>query len=312
MNYKKLYNTIITKRQSCPLKDGEYGEKHHIIPKSLHGDNSFENIVKLSAREHFICHFLLTKMYKYETFEWYKMNHAFIMMKSNSSNQNRYFNNRLYECKRKAFSKVMSEMNSGNKNFNYGKIWIYNKEQKISKSICKQDFFDYKLLDWKLGRVINWKNVNNKKTKEQIKEQKLINKKKKEERRKRKEIEKKRIKEVMRIRSQHKEERKERANIRRLEISSHTSQSGVYINKCRRNKINEIFNINLDDNFQEKFDELGTMLNKLYNIDKCSLTDIADLYNTNYQTVSNYLNLFNIERRTFSEAVKNYISKETI
>jgi len=313
MNYKKLYNNIITKRQSCPLKDDEYGERHHIIPKSLQGDNSSENIIKLSAREHFICHFLLTKIYKYETFEWYKMNNAFIMMKCNSSNQNRYFNNRLYECRKKAFSVAMSKSQSGNKNSNYGKLWIYNKEQKISRPIYKQDLSDYKSLGWKIGRVADWKNINNKKTKEQIKEQKLINKKKKEEIRKRKEIEKKRIEEIMRIRYQHKKEKEEKeANIRRLEISLHTSQSEVYINKCRRNKINEIFNINLDDNFQEKFDELGNMLNKLYNIDKCSLTDIADLYNTNYQTVSNYLDLFNIERRTFSEAVKNYVNKDII
>ena len=312
MNYKKLYDNIIAKRQSFPLKDGEYGEKHHIIPKSLQGDNSSKNIIKLSAREHFICHFLLTKIYKYKTFEWYKMNNAFIMMKCNSDNQNRYFNNRLYECRKKAFSKVMSEMNSGKNNSNYGKIWVYNKEQKISKPIYKQDLLDYKLLNWEVGRVINWNNINNKKTEEQIAKQKLINKKKKEEIRKRKEIEKKRIKEVMNIRLQHKIKKEKEANIRRLEVPSHTSRSRVYINKCRRNKINEIFNINLDDNFQERFDELGNMLNKLYNIDKCSLTDIANSYNTNYQTVSNYLDLFNIERRTFSEAVRNYISKETI
>lgn len=39
-----------------------YTEKHHIIPKSLGGDNSPENIVTLTAREHFICHRLLTKI----------------------------------------------------------------------------------------------------------------------------------------------------------------------------------------------------------------------------------------------------------
>ena len=40
----------------------KYVEKHHIIPKSLGGNNRKENLVNLSAREHFICHRLLVKM----------------------------------------------------------------------------------------------------------------------------------------------------------------------------------------------------------------------------------------------------------
>jgi hypothetical protein len=39
-----------------------YFEKHHIIPKSLGGSNDLDNLVKLTAREHFICHLLLIKM----------------------------------------------------------------------------------------------------------------------------------------------------------------------------------------------------------------------------------------------------------
>jgi len=39
-----------------------YIEKHHIIPKSLGGNNEPENLVCLTAKEHFICHLLLPKM----------------------------------------------------------------------------------------------------------------------------------------------------------------------------------------------------------------------------------------------------------
>jgi hypothetical protein len=39
-----------------------YKEKHHVIPKSFGGSNKKENLVELTAREHFICHWLLTKM----------------------------------------------------------------------------------------------------------------------------------------------------------------------------------------------------------------------------------------------------------
>lgn len=41
-----------------------YVEKHHIIPKSMGGSNNLSNIVKLTAREHFVAHWLLFKIHK--------------------------------------------------------------------------------------------------------------------------------------------------------------------------------------------------------------------------------------------------------
>lgn len=38
-----------------------YLEKHHILPKSLGGDNSPENLISLTAREHFLAHWMLWK-----------------------------------------------------------------------------------------------------------------------------------------------------------------------------------------------------------------------------------------------------------
>ena len=58
--YTSLYLRIIANRQKTNY-DG-YTEKHHIVPKSLGGTNEPSNLVKLSAREHFICHLLLPKM----------------------------------------------------------------------------------------------------------------------------------------------------------------------------------------------------------------------------------------------------------
>ena len=40
-----------------------YFELHHIIPKCLGGTNEKDNLVLLTAREHFLCHWLLTKMF---------------------------------------------------------------------------------------------------------------------------------------------------------------------------------------------------------------------------------------------------------
>jgi hypothetical protein len=39
-----------------------YREQHHIVPKSLGGSNKSDNLVSLTAKEHFICHLLLTRM----------------------------------------------------------------------------------------------------------------------------------------------------------------------------------------------------------------------------------------------------------
>jgi len=55
--YAKWYFHIIENAKSTG-----YTEKHHIIPKSLGGYNRKDNIVSLTAKEHFICHLLLCKM----------------------------------------------------------------------------------------------------------------------------------------------------------------------------------------------------------------------------------------------------------
>ena len=61
MNYQKIYNQLIQKRQQI-LVEG-YSERHHIIPKCLGGSNKSNNLVRLTAREHFIAHQLLAKIY---------------------------------------------------------------------------------------------------------------------------------------------------------------------------------------------------------------------------------------------------------
>lgn len=59
--YTTWYNNIIAKAQVRVNQTG-YFEKHHIIPRSLGGTDELSNLVKLTAKEHFICHLLLTKM----------------------------------------------------------------------------------------------------------------------------------------------------------------------------------------------------------------------------------------------------------
>ena len=59
--YTKWYKSIIANAIQRVNNDGSF-EKHHIIPKSLGGTNIATNLVKLTPKEHYICHLLLTKM----------------------------------------------------------------------------------------------------------------------------------------------------------------------------------------------------------------------------------------------------------
>ena len=54
--YYKIYCNLTERAKSRELPKETYIEKHHIIPRSLGGNNSKNNIVSLTAREHFICH----------------------------------------------------------------------------------------------------------------------------------------------------------------------------------------------------------------------------------------------------------------
>ena len=64
MNYQKHYDNLIQTRLFRILDINIYYEKHHIIPKSMGGSNTKENLVPLTAREHFIAYWLLYRIYK--------------------------------------------------------------------------------------------------------------------------------------------------------------------------------------------------------------------------------------------------------
>lgn len=58
--YTRWYYSIIDQARSRSISG--YTERHHIIPRSLGGTDHRDNLVDLTAREHFICHLLLTRM----------------------------------------------------------------------------------------------------------------------------------------------------------------------------------------------------------------------------------------------------------
>lgn len=81
--YTRWYYSIISNRLSTPHDVDDYTERHHIIPKSLGGNNDPKNLVRLSPREHFLVHWLLPKMCISKNHQ-IKMNHALLRLMSAS------------------------------------------------------------------------------------------------------------------------------------------------------------------------------------------------------------------------------------
>jgi len=94
MDYLKIYNRIIAKAKlevrkklSRDHNDYIYYEAHHIIPRCMGGGNDKTNIVLLTAREHFIVHWLLYEINNGNV----KLALAFFMMcNTKDHNQLRY------------------------------------------------------------------------------------------------------------------------------------------------------------------------------------------------------------------------------
>jgi hypothetical protein len=104
MNYQHIYETLMQKGISrvCPIG---YYEKHHIVPKCMGGADAAINIVKLTAREHFIAHILLAKIYGGK--HW----HAVVRM----AKQTQQLHSRAYAIARIRHAKVASITMSGRK-----------------------------------------------------------------------------------------------------------------------------------------------------------------------------------------------------
>lgn len=119
--YSKLYYKI-TSNAKQRITEG-YTELHHIIPQSMGGSNDKENLVELTAREHFICHWLLIKMT--EGKDRSKMLYALNGMKAENRYQQRYHTKitaRVYEKYRIEHAHNHSETMKGKPAWNKGRI----------------------------------------------------------------------------------------------------------------------------------------------------------------------------------------------
>ena len=121
MDYTTHYNRLITRGKTRILTG--YQEKHHIVPKCLGGNNSKNNLVYLTASEHYVAHQLLVKMYPDNK----KLIYAAKMMCSNKVGRS----NKLYSWLRERFAKEISIVNTG-------KIRSEETKQKLREANAKQ------------------------------------------------------------------------------------------------------------------------------------------------------------------------------
>jgi hypothetical protein len=156
MNYKKVYDNIIESakenalvRKEEKINCGVYFENHHIIPKFLGGRDDETNMVLLTAREHYICHWILYKINpcKENAFSWW-------MMSNNPGNKyhtdRKRQTSRSYEYAKKAFSlhigdvhrgkplsqehkNKLSQSKKGDKNYMYGKKHTEERKKHLSE-----------------------------------------------------------------------------------------------------------------------------------------------------------------------------------
>ena len=132
--YTKWYFNIVSAAQNRNISG--YTEEHHIIPKSLGGNNKKENLVNLTGREHFVCHWLLTKMVVGS--DKHKMLTAvYRMMVQRGDNQQRIVpTSRIYESIRTAWATEHSNWLTGRfvgeKNPNFGNKMSNESKELIS------------------------------------------------------------------------------------------------------------------------------------------------------------------------------------
>lgn len=124
MKYEKIYSSLMNRGKNRDRQG--YMERHHIIPKCLGGTDTKDNLVYLTAREHYIAHRLLTKIYPKNPSLWFAFagmsrvigereytSHQYEMMKESRSKAMR-MDNPVHKMSKEEIDKRMDKLKSYN------------------------------------------------------------------------------------------------------------------------------------------------------------------------------------------------------
>lgn len=147
MDYKRIYDNLISSRKllNRNKKDGNYYEKHHIVPVSLGGNNDKENLILLTAKEHLFAHLLLVHIHT--GVNKYKMSAAVWLMCNSRKQSKRISSCREYEyikliwreakigtklSQNSITQRTATRMSKGHYSPNtIGKVWVVTEDTKI-------------------------------------------------------------------------------------------------------------------------------------------------------------------------------------
>lgn len=170
--YDVWYDSLINKAksQNRTKNSGDYFENHHILPKSLGGSNDVDNLVLLTAREHFLAHWMLTKKYVYGTQEYFKTVYAFNSFCMDKFHVNRC-TSKQYEHARILYVDAMKNNHEWRRKVSETmtkKLWI--KKGDICLRIFAHEMEEYKECGWEAGRIIKHRQPHSAETKQRISE----------------------------------------------------------------------------------------------------------------------------------------------
>lgn len=122
MNHQLVYQALIERAKNRILPPEVYVERHHIVPRCVGGTDAKNNIIPLTAREHFIAHQLLIHIYPFE----YKLVLAAKIMCYSSHKNAKRLNSKEYSWIRERFGKAMKICQGAENNSQFGTTWISN------------------------------------------------------------------------------------------------------------------------------------------------------------------------------------------
>lgn len=129
--YYTWYSSLISHAKSNTSRSKKTGsyDLHHIVPKSLGGDNSKDNLVLLTYREHYLAHMLLVRCVEKK--------HTYRMVSALA----RFFKKVAATSKSYELYKLtMSKYSKGEYNSAYGKIWVHRKDSGEIEFISAKKF----------------------------------------------------------------------------------------------------------------------------------------------------------------------------
>lgn len=128
-----------------------YIERHHIIPKSLGGPNLKHNFAYLTAREHFMAHRLLPKMFSKDTESWKAMVYAYYRVSNRfMKNGTTKVNSREFERLRIQYSVLCSQRMTEKGGWD---VIVWNPERRKAHSEkLKAEYISGKRVPWNKGR----------------------------------------------------------------------------------------------------------------------------------------------------------------